>query len=93
MKSTADPPEHQPEKKSANIPQKLQPGWTKYIPSVQPNVIEDEEGKEPTKYQHKVHIYTSGTIIIPPEVPIPPPMFNTAQPPRVDKGGPSSNLR
>ena len=34
----------------------------------------------------------SGPIIIPPEVPIPPPRVNTAQPPRVDKGGPSSNL-
>ena len=30
--------------------------------------------------------------IIPPEVPIPPPRVQTAQPPRVEKGGPSSNL-
>ena len=35
----------------------------------------------------------SGTSIIPPDVPIPPTRVNTSQPPRVDKGGPSSNLR
>ena len=47
MKSTADPPQQQSEQTAASIPQKLQPGWTKYILSVQPNAIEDEEGKEP----------------------------------------------
>ena len=35
----------------------------------------------------------SGPSIITPEVPVPPPRVQTAQPPRVDKGGPSSNLR
>ena len=34
----------------------------------------------------------SGPIIIPPKVPVPPPRVQTAQPPRVEKGGPSSNL-
>ena len=93
VKSTADPPKQQAEQTYAIIPQKLQPGWNKYIPSVQPNALEDEEGKEPTNYQHKVHISPSGPYIIPPEVPIAPPKVNTAQPPRVDTGGPSSNLR
>ena len=91
-KSTADPPQQQAEQTDDIIPQKLQPGWTKYIPPVQPNVIEDEEGKEPTNYQHKVHIFPSGPHIITPEVPIPPPRINTAQPTRVYKVGPSSNL-
>ena len=50
VKSTEDPPQHQTEQKSAIIPQKLHPGWTKNIPSVQPNLNEYEEGKEPTNY-------------------------------------------
>ena len=93
MKITAELPQHQAEQTAVVIPQTLQPGRTKYIPSPQPNVIEDEEGKEPTKFQHKVHGSPSGTHIIPPEVPISPQRVNTAQPTRVDKGGPSSNLR
>ena len=35
----------------------------------------------------------SGKSIIPPKVPVPPPRVQTAQTPRVEKGGPSSNLR
>ena len=92
VKISADPPQHQSEQTAAIIPQKLQPGWTKSIPSVHPNVIEDEYGKKPSNYQHKVHIFSSGPNIIHPELPIPPPRVNTAQPPRVDKGGPSSNF-
>ena len=34
----------------------------------------------------------SGPRITTPEVPVPPPRVHTAQPPRVDKGGPSYNL-
>ena len=71
----------------------MQPDWNKPMPSVQPNVIEYEEGKEPTNYQHKVHMSPSGPILTPPELHIPPPRVQTAQPPRVDKGGPSYNLR
>ena len=93
MNNTAETPQQQPDPKAAIIIQKLHPGWTKYIPSVQPNVIEDEEGKEPTNYQHKVHMPKLRPIIIPPEVPIPPPRVKNAQPPRVYKGDPSSNLR
>ena len=91
LKSTTDHPQQQAEKTAASVPRKLHPGWTKYIASVHPNVIEDEEGKEPTNYQHKVHIYPPGPRIIPPEVPIPPPRVNTALPPSLDKRGPSSN--
>ena len=47
----------------------------------------------PTNFQHKVHRSLSGPHIIPPEVPIPSPRVNTAQPPRVYMRGPSSNLR
>ena len=79
--------------KSAIIPQKVHPYRTKPLHSVHPNVIEDDKGKEPTNFQHKLHISPSGTSIIPPEVPVPPPRVQTAQPPRVDKEGPSSNLR
>ena len=89
---TADPPQQQPVKKYSIVPQKFQPYWTKPIPSVQPDIIEDEEGKEPTNYQHKVHMSPSGTSIIPPEVPIPPPMVQNVQPPRMEKGGTSYNL-
>ena len=71
----------------------MQPGRTKYIPPPQPNVIGDEEGKEPTNFHHKVHRSPSWPHIIPPEVPIPYPNLNTAQPPRVETGGPSYNLR
>ena len=78
LKSTADPPQQQAEQASASIPQKIQPGWTKYIPSQQPNVIEYEDGKEPEKFQHKFHISPAGPHIIPPEVPIPSPRVNTA---------------
>ena len=93
MKKTSDPPQHKTVKKSAIVPQEVHPDWTKPLPSVQPNVIEYDDGKEPTNYQHKVHMSPSGPRIIPPEVPVPPPRVQTAQPPRVDKGGPSSNLR
>ena len=93
VKSTAYPPQEQAEQTAASITQTLQPGRTKYIPSLQPNVIEDEEGKETTKFQHKVHRSPSGPHIIPPEFLIPSPRVNTTQPPRVDKGGPRSNLR
>ena len=92
-KSTADPPQQQSDHTAAGIPKTLQPGRTKYIPPPQPNAIEDEEGLRTTKFQHKVHRSPSGPQIIPPEVPILSPRVNTAQPPRVDMGGPSSNLR
>ena len=91
-KSTSDPPQQQAEQTADVTPQTLQPGRTKYIPPPQPDVIEDEEGKKPTNFQHKVHRSPSGPHIIPPEVTIPSPRLNTAQPPRVDTGGPSSNL-
>ena len=48
VKSAANPPQQQQVKKSASVPQKVHPDWTKPIPSVQPNVIEDVEGKKPT---------------------------------------------
>ena len=53
----------------------------------------DDEGKESTNFQHKVHMSPSGPSIIPPEFPVPPPRLKTEKPRRVDKGGPSSNLR
>ena len=91
-KSTADPPQQQAEQTAAVIPQTLQSVRTKYITSLQPNAIEDEEGKDPIFFLHKVHSSPSGPQIIPPEVPIPSPRVNTVQPPRVGNGGPSSNL-
>ena len=38
-------------------------------------------------------MFPSGPTINPPEFPIPPSRVNTLQPPRVNNGGPSSNLR
>ena len=40
-----DPPQQQPVKKSAIIPHKVSPNMTKPIPSKQPNIIEDDDGK------------------------------------------------
>ena len=93
VKKRADPPQQQIVKKSVIVPQKVHPDSTKPLPSVQPIFIEDDEGKDSTRFQHKVHIYPSGPRIIPPEVPVPPPRVKTAQPPRVDTEGPSSNLK
>ena len=93
VKKRADPPQHQTVKKSAIVPQKVHPDRTKPLPSVQTNFIEDDEGNYSTSFQYKVHVYPSGPRIITPEVPVPPTMVHTAQPPRVDTEGPSSNLR
>ena len=60
VKSKAYSPQQQAEQKAAAIPHTLQPGRTKYITSPHPNVIEDEEGKDPIQFQHKVHRYPSG---------------------------------
>ena len=92
MKKRADPPKQQTVKKSAIVTQKVQPARTKPHPSVQTNVIEDDDGKTSTSFQHKVHMSPSVTRIISPEVPVPPPRVQTAQPPRVDTEGPSSNF-
>ena len=86
-KITADPPQLQSYHTASSIPKTLQPGQTKYIPPPQPNVIEDEEGLRPTIFQHNVQRSPSGPHVIPPEVPIPSPRVNTAQPPRVYMGG------
>ena len=66
---------------------------TKPLPSVQLNIIEDDDGKCSTSFQHKVHMSLSGPNIIFLEVPVPQPSVQTVQPPRVDTEGPSSNLR
>ena len=73
VKKKADPPQQQTVKKSAILPQKVHPYQTKPLPSVQLNVIEDDEGEEPTNFQHKFHMYPSGPSITPPELPVPPP--------------------
>ena len=46
----------------------------------------------PENSQHNIHRYPSRPHNIPPEFPHPSPRVNTAQTPRVDMGGPSSNL-
>ena len=64
----------------------------KHFPSVQPNIIEDDEGEFSKRFHYKVHISLSVQNIILPAVPVPPPRVQTVQPPRVDTEGPSSNL-
>ena len=92
-KSTEDP-QHKPgDHTAASIPETPQPGRTEYIPTLHPNVIEDEEGVIPENCQHMVHRSPSGPHTIPPEVSIPSPLVNTAQPSTVYMGGPSYNLR
>ena len=92
-KITKDPPCKQADHTSASIPQTPHPGRPEYTPTQQPNVIEDEEGVRPENFQHNIHKSPSGPHTIPSEVPSPSPRVNTFQPPRVDMGGPSSNLR
>ena len=88
----ADPPQQQPVTKSSSIPQKVCPNMTKPIPSEQPNLIEDENGKGYSIFHHRVHMSPSGPHIILPKVPVPPPRVKHAQPSRVDTEVPSSNL-
>ena len=93
-KSTIDPPYKQAENTAArSIPQTPHPVRPEYTQIPQPNVIEDEEGVIPASCQHNIHRSPSVPHTIPPEVPRPSPRLNTAQPPRVDMGRPSSNLR
>ena len=92
MHQRADPSQQQTVIKSAMVPHKVCLNMTKHIPSVQPNTIEDEDGKCYSSFQKKVHMSTSGPHNIFPEVLVPPPRVHPAQPPRVDTGGPSSNL-
>ena len=79
--------------KFAIVPLKVRPDMTKPLLSVQPNTIEDDEGKFSTSFQHKVHMSPSGPNIVLPEFTVPPPRVQTAQPPRVDTEGPNSSLR
>ena len=67
-------------------------GLLNLIPNYSSMSLKMRRGTNLQKYQHKVHMSPSGPSILPPEVPIPSPMVNTTQPPRVDKGGPSSDL-
>ena len=78
------PPQQQPVTKSAIIPHKVRPSMTKTIPSEQPNIIEEDDGKSSTSFQYNVHMYPSGPHIILPEVPVPPPRVHPSQHPRVD---------
>ena len=92
-KNMIDPPHKQAYHTAASIPKTPHPGRTEYIPPPHPNVIEDEEGLRPANFQHKFHRSPSVPHTPPPEGPIPSPRVNTVKPPRVDMGGPSSNLR
>ena len=88
-----DLPKKQPVTKSAIISHKVRPTLTKPIPSEQPNIIEYDDGNSPTSFQRNVHMSPSGPHIILQDVPVPPSRVQTAQPPRVDTGSTSSNLR
>ena len=87
-----DPPQNQPVTKPAIIPHKVRPNMTKPIPSEQPNITEEDDEKISTSFQQNVHMSPSDSHIILPEVPIPLPRVQPAQPPRVDTEGPSYNL-
>ena len=66
--------------------------WPNLLPQYIPISLKDE-GTCSTSVQHKLHMSHSGPNSILPEVPVPPPRVQTAQPPMVDTEGPSSNLR
>ena len=87
------PPQHRPVTKLSIAPHKVRQTLTKLIPWEQPNIIDYDDGKSPTSLQRNVHMSPSGPHIILLDVPVPPPSFQPAQPPRVDTEGPSSNLR
>ena len=70
-KSTTNPPHNQADHIAASIPQTPHPGQTEYIPTPQPNSIEDKEVVRPANFQHKVHRSPSVPHTIPTEVPIP----------------------
>ena len=93
LNQTLDPPQQQPVTKSAPIPHKVRPTRAKNIPSERTNIIEYDDGNSPTDFKRNVHMSPSGPHIILPGIPVPPPRVSPAQPPRVDTGGPSSNLR
>ena len=69
----SDPPQQQPLKKSAILPHKVRPNMTKLLPSEQPNIIKDDDGKCYTSFQHNIHMSPSGQHIILQEVPAPLP--------------------
>ena len=70
-KSTKDPPHKQAYYTAASIPQTPHPGQNEYIPTPQPNVIEDEKGVRTENCQHKIHRSPSGPQTIPSEIPSP----------------------
>ena len=88
-----DPPKKQPVTKYAPLLHQFRPTQAKPIPSERPNIIEDGDGNSPTDFQRNIHIYPSGPNIILPDDPVPPPRVHSPQPPRVETGGPRSNLR
>ena len=75
------------------IPHTVNHTLTKPIYSEQANIIEGDDGDSSRSFQRNVHMYPSGPHIILPDVPVPPPMVQPEQPPRVDTEGTSSNLR
>ena len=88
-----DPPKKQSVTKSVPIPNKVCPTRDKHIPAEQHTIIEDDDGNSNTDFQLKVHISPSDPHIILPDIPVPPPRVRPEQPPRMDTGGQSSNLR
>ena len=78
-----DPPQQRKVTTSAIIPHKMRPNMTKPIPLEHPNNIEDDDGKIPTSFQQDVHMSPSGTQMILPDVPVPPPRVQPEQPLRV----------
>ena len=93
LHQTLEPQQQHPVTKSATISHKMCPTFAKPIPSERPNLIEDNDGNSPKDFHRIVHMYPSGPHIIFQYEPVPTPRVRPAQPPRVDTGGPSSNLR
>ena len=68
-------------------------GQTFSLGTAQHHTVEDYDGNSPTDFQRNAHMSPSGPHIILPDGPVPKPRVRPAQPPMVDTGGPSSNLR
>ena len=88
-----EPPQKQPITKCAPLPHQVHPARTKHIPAERPNIIEYDDGKGNTYLHRDVYKSHSGPQIILSDVLASPQTVCPAQPPRVDTGGPSSNLR
>ena len=92
MHQPLEPPQKQPITKHTPLPHQVRPPRNKPIPVERPNIIE-YDGESTTNLHRNVYKSHTGPHIILPGVLASPPRVRPLQPPRVDMGGLSLNLR